>query len=264
MVRSDLLDGDIAIVTGGGRNIGRAIVERFAAEGATVVVADIDGEYAEATADAIRDEHGSALAIPVDVSSQAETQAMVERTEERFGAVDILVNNAAITERTPFFELTAEEFTRTFSVNLLGTFLCTKAAMTSMRESGGGRIVNIASTSAHVARPNAAAYAASKRAVLSFTETAANALADHDIRVNAISPTRTGSRVGSVEHRSGDPDDDILVGRWGKPRDQAQAALFLVSPMSSFVNGTELVVDGGAQATTYDRSETGATDGERE
>ena len=253
VTQSGLLDGDVAIVTGAGRNIGRAIAETFAAEGASVVIADIDGDRAERTAAELRDDGASALATAVDVSSEADVEAMVEATEEEFGGVDVLVNNAAITERTPFFDLTVEEFTRTLEVNLLGTFLCTRAAAESMRKSGGGRVVNFASTSAHVARPNAAAYAASKIGVLNFTKTAANALADSGVRVNAISPTRTGSRVGNQEHRTGDADPDILVGRWGEPQDQANAALFLASSMSSFVNGTELVVDGGAQASTYDR-----------
>jgi NAD(P)-dependent dehydrogenase (short-subunit alcohol dehydrogenase family) len=251
MSHSGLLTGDVAIVTGAGRNIGQAIAERFAAEGASVVVADIDGDRAEETAATIRDDDGDAVAVQADVSSEADAEAMVQATEEAFGGVDVLVNNAAITERTPFYDLTVEEFERTLRVNLLGTFVCTRAAARSMRETGGGRVVNFASTSAHVARPNAAAYAASKKGVLSFTKTAANALADDDIRVNVISPTRTGSRVGNEEFRTGEADPDILVGRWGEPSDQANAALFLASSMSSFVNGTELVVDGGAMASTY-------------
>ena len=188
----------------------------------------------------------------VDVSSKPDVEAMVEATVERYGDVDVLVNNAAISERTPFLDLSVGEFERTLSVNLLGTFLCTQAAAEAMRQTDGGRIVNFASTSAHVARPNAAAYAASKSGVLNLTRTAANALAPHDIRVNAISPTRTGSAVGSEEARTGEPDADILVGRWGEPRDQANAALFLASELSAFVDGAELVVDGGGQASTYE------------
>ena len=253
MTEHGLLEDDVAIVTGAGRNIGRAIAETFAAEGAKIVVADIDEDRAERTAEDLRSDGASALATVVDVSSKADVEAMVEATVEEYGGVDVLVNNAAISERIPFFDLTVEEFNRTLSVNLLGTFLCTRAAAGAMRESDGGRIVNFASTSAHVARPNSAAYAASKSGVLNFTKTAANALADHDIRVNAISPTRTGSRVGAEEQRSGEPDSDILVGRWGRPEDQANAALFLGSSMSAFVNGTELVVDGGGQASTYEK-----------
>ncbi|WP_129113820.1 SDR family NAD(P)-dependent oxidoreductase [Halegenticoccus tardaugens] len=253
MTRHGLLDGDVAIVTGAGRNIGRAIAATFATEGAKVVVVDLNEERAHQTAEILRGDDAEAMAVTADVSSEADAEAMVEVAEEEFGGVDVLVNNAAVTERTDFFDLSVEEFERTLRVNLLGTFLCTRAAAASMRYSSGGRIVNFASTSAHVARPNAAAYASSKSGVLSFTKTAANALAEHGIRVNAISPTRTGSRVGNNERRSGDPDADILVGRWGRPEDQANAALFLASPMSAFVNGTELVVDGGAQASTYDR-----------
>jgi NAD(P)-dependent dehydrogenase (short-subunit alcohol dehydrogenase family) len=254
MSRKGLLDGEVAIVTGAGRNIGQAIAEMFASEGASVVIADLDEERARETASTIREQGGEAVAVAVDVSSEADAEAMVEATIEAFGRLDILVNNAAITERTDFMELSVEAFNRTLAVNLLGTFVCTRAAARAMRETGGGRVVNFASTSAHVARPNAVAYAASKNGVLSFTKTAANALAEDGIRVNAISPTRTGSRVGNQEVRTGMPDADILVGRWGRPEDQANAALFLASSMSSFVNGTELVVDGGAQASSYKKN----------
>lgn len=251
MANDKLLDRDVAIVTGAGRNIGQKIAEMFADEGAKVVVADINLERASEVADGIVDSGGEAVSVQVDVSDEKDTSAMVETTEETFGPVDVLVNNAAVTERTPFLDLDMEEYDRVMDVNLRGPFLCTRAAARSMKESGGGRIVHLASTSAHVARPNAVAYAASKRGVLSYTKSMANALAEHNIRVNAVSPTRSGSRVGNEETRSGPSDDDILVGRWGRPEDQAEAVLFLVSEKSGFVNGTELVVDGGAMASSY-------------
>lgn len=245
------LDGDVAIVTGAGRNIGRAIAETVADHGANVTIADLDERRANAVADAIAADGGDALPVRVDVSDEDDVDAMIEATEDAFGPVDILVNNAAITERTHFFDLDMEEFDRIMDVNLRGTFLCSRAAARSMRGSGGGRIVHIASTSAHVARPNAVAYAASKTGILSYTKSMANALADHDIRVNAVSPTRSGSPVGDEDTRTGPADDDILVGRWGRPKDQADAVLFLVSNQSEFVNGAELVVDGGAMASSY-------------
>ncbi|MGM0592792.1 MAG: SDR family NAD(P)-dependent oxidoreductase [Halobacteriota archaeon] len=244
-----ILRGDAAIVTGAGRNIGKAMAETFAEEGAQVAVADIDEERARSTVAEITESGGEAIATVVDVTDEVDVKAMVERVEDEFGGVDILVNNVAMTERTDFLELPVETFDQVLDVNLRGTFLCTREAAKSMKESGGGRIVNVASTSAHAGRPDAIAYATSKSGILNFTRSAAKALAEYDIRVNTLSPTRTGSRVGDEGSRSGEVHDDILVNRWGTPEDQANAALFLVSPESGFVNGTELLVDGGSSAS---------------
>lgn len=248
MPTAGVLKGDVAIVTGAGRNIGAAIAERFAAAEAAVVVADIDEDRALATVDRITADGGEATAVTVDVSAEASVRAMVDQTEETYGPVDILVNNVAVSDRTDLLDLSTEDWDRVIAVNLRGTFLCTREVAKSMRDSGGGRIVNLASTSAHKGRPSAVAYATSKAGVLNFTRSAAKALAPDDIRVNTLSPTRSGSRVGMDDSRTGPAADDILVGRWGRPADQANAALFLVSPASEFVNGTELLVDGGSSA----------------
>lgn len=248
MPSDQVLEDEVAIVTGAGRNIGRAIAERFAEEGARVVIADIDEERATSTVDDLESEGYETLPIVTDVTDRDDVRELMERTEDAFGPVDILVNNAAITDRTHFMELSADEFGQILDVNLRGPFLCTQEAAKSMRDSGGGRIVNIASTSAHRARKSAVAYTTSKSGLLNFTRSTAKALAEHDIRVNAVSPTRTGTRLGKEESRSGDVDDDILVGRWGRPEDQANAVLFLVSSESEFVNAAELIVDGGSQA----------------
>lgn len=243
------LADDVAIVTGAGRNIGEAIAATFAREGARVVVADIDDGRATAVASGIEADGGRAVATAVDVAEEGQVESLVAETEDRFGPVDILVNNAAINERSGLFDLTVEEFDRVMAVNLRGTFLCTREAAKSMIDGGGGRIVNVSSaTSGHVGRPNAIAYSTSKSGIFNFTRSAAKALAEHDIRVNTLSPTRTGSPVGDADGRTGPADDDILVGRWGHPQDQADAALFLVSDESSFVTGAELRVDGGSLA----------------
>lgn len=239
------LDGDVAIVTGAGRNIGREIARTFAAEGARVVVADIDEERAEETVGRIEAEDGEAVPAVVDVSVEDDVREMVETAEREFGPVDVLVNNAAINDRETVLDLTVETFDHVMAVNLRGPFLCTREAARSMKDSGGGRIVNLASTSAHRGRTSGVAYATSKSGILNFTRSAARSLSEYDIRVNTLSPTQTGSRVGADDARSGPPDEDILVDRWGTPADQARAALYLASPASEFVNGTELVVDGG-------------------
>lgn len=252
MPRSGALADDVAVVTGAGQNIGQEIAEQFAADGAQVVVADIVAEKAESTADSIRDAGGDAIAVQGDVSDEGDVQALFARAEDEFGPVTILVNGAAVTERTGMFDLGMDEFDQVVGVNMRGPFLCTREAARSMRKADRtGRIVNFASTSAHVARPTGSVYAMTKSAILSFTKSAANALAEDDIRVNAISPTRTGSRVGSDEERTGPADPDILRGRWGDPEDQANVARFLVSEDSDFVTGTEIVVDGGALASGY-------------
>jgi len=242
------LTDDVAIVTGAGRNIGRAIAELFAAEGAKVVVADVDADRATETVERIEADGGAATVAVVDVTDEAQVRAMVETAESTFGPVDVLVNNVAISDRDPFLELSLEAFERVLAVNLRGTFLCTQAAARSMQASGGGRIVNVASTSAHRGRPTATAYATTKAGICNFTRSVAKALAEHDIRVNTLSPTRSGSRVGQDDAREGEVPPDILAGRWGVPEDQARAALFLVDPANGFVTGTELLVDGGASA----------------
>lgn len=242
------LDGDVAIVTGAGQNIGQEIAETFADEGAQVVVADLDEDRAHSTVESIEADGGEAVAAIVDVSDEEDVAAMIDTAEGEFGPVDVLVNNVAISDRDNLMDLSVEDFDRVLSINLRGTFLCTQAAARSMKESGGGRIVNVASTSAHRGRAEAAAYATSKSGILNFTRSAAKAFADHDIRVNTLSPTRTGSRVGNENVREGEVPDDILVNRYGEPRDQANAALFLVNPENDFVNGTEILVDGGSSA----------------
>ncbi|MFB6309963.1 MAG: SDR family NAD(P)-dependent oxidoreductase [Salinirussus sp.] len=253
MFEGQALADEVAIVTGAGRNIGEAVAKTFADEGAGVVVADIDADRASATTDDILDRGGMAVAAEANIADEGDVASMVETAETEFGPVDILVNCAAVTERATMFELDMETFDAVMDVNLKGTFLTAREAAKSMRESGGGRIVNFASTSAHVARPRGTAYGMAKRGILSFTKSAAYVLAEDNIRVNAISPTRTGSSVGASEERTGDPDPDLLRGRWGKPADQAYAALFLVSDYSDFITGEELVVDGGALAQPYQR-----------
>lgn len=253
MFDGQALADEVAVVTGAGQNIGEAVAKTFADEGAGVVVADIDLDRARSTVDDILDRGHMAVPSETDISDEDDVVAMVETAEAEFGPVDVMVNCAALSERATMFELDMDTFDAVMDVNLKGTFLTAREAAKSMRDSGGGRIVNFASTSAHVARPQGTAYGMAKRGILSFTKSAAYVLAEHDIRVNAISPTRTGSSVGSSEVRDGDPDPDLLRDRWGEPADQAYAALFLVSEYSDFITGEELVVDGGALAQPYQR-----------
>lgn len=240
-----------AIVTGAGRNIGRAIAERFAAEGAAVTVVDLDEGRASSVAKAIKDAGGLAMPHVADVTSEAAVETMVAHARREFGSVDILVNNVAATVNKNILETTLEEWEFVHAVTLRSVFLCTKAVARAMIEEGhGGAIVNIASTSGHRGAKSKFAYAVAKAGVLNLTRAAAVDLAAYGIRVNTLTPTQTGSPVGladDVPDRGMQPSG-IPMGRFGLPAEQASAALFLACDEASFVTGADLVADGGLLA----------------
>ena len=183
------LDGRVAIVTGGGNGIGRAIAFGFAAESAAVVVADVDGERAEAVAAEIGSDR--ALGLAVDVSDAAAVEGMAGTTVERFGSLDILVNNAGVSARGLVAEMTDEQWDRVIAVNLRGTFLSSRAAVRRMQPRGWGRIVNTASGLGIRGSPGGAVYGVSKAAIINFTRALAQEVASHGITVNAIGPGGT-------------------------------------------------------------------------
>lgn len=243
------LENKIAIVTGAGRNIGEAIVKLFAQEGARVAVVDLDRERGERVASEVNAvKPGSALAVVCDVSSGGDVEKMVKTVVDKWGGVDILVNNAAWTDHKNIFDLTEEEWDRVFGVSLKSVFFCAKfAAKVMVDQKRKGKIINIASTSGHRGRPEATAYTAAKAGMLNLNRTLAVQLAPHGIRVNSISPNRIGSPVGQDKV----PENRFvknLVGRRGVPEDIAKAALFLASDDSDFVTAIDLPVDGGALA----------------
>jgi NAD(P)-dependent dehydrogenase (short-subunit alcohol dehydrogenase family) len=250
---SDRLTGKVSIITGAGQNIGRAMAERFAAEGSAVAVVDIDAERATRVADAITASGGRAIGLAVDVTEEAAVKAMVERTVNEFGGVTILVNNVAATINKGLLETTLEDWDRVLAITLRSTFLCSKYAAMAMIEAGdGGAIVNVASTSGQRGIRNKFAYAVAKSGVFNLTRASAMELAPHRIRVNTLTPTQTGSPVGMADEafsadRAGEAKG-IPIGRFGQPADQAAAALFLASDEAGFVTGTELVCDGGLLA----------------
>jgi 3-oxoacyl-[acyl-carrier protein] reductase len=245
------LAGRVAIVTGGGRNIGKAMVERFAAEGAAVVVADNHEGRATAVADAIRGADGRAIPAVVDVTREDDVAAMVRRAVDEFGRLDVLVNNVAATINKPVLDTTLEEWELVMNVTLRSAFLGIKHGARAMIDAGnGGSIVNVGSTSGHRGAKGKFAYAVAKAGVNNLTRAAAVDLAEHGIRVNTLTPTQTGSPVGQdddVPDRGIKPGG-IPVGRFGRPAEQAAAALFLASDESSFVTGADLVCDGGLLA----------------
>lgn len=243
------LDNKVAIITGAGRNIGEAIAKTLAAEGAGVAVVDLDKGRGEKVVGEINAVHKDrALPVVCDVSSAADVEKMVKTVVQRWGSVDILVNNAAWTDHKNIFDLTEEEWDKVFGITLKSVFFCTKyLARVMVDQKRKGKIINIASTSGHWGRPEATAYTTAKAGILNLTRSLAVQLAPHGIRVNSISPNRIGSPVGEDVDR---PDRVVknLVGRRGVPQDIANAVLFLASDESDFITAIDLPVDGGALA----------------
>ena len=242
------LEGQVAVVTGAGRNIGEAIAKLLASEGAKIAVVDLDLARGDAVARAIGETGGEAAAFAADVSKSDDVQSLIGAVVERFGRIDILVNNVAISDNRSILDITEEEWDCTIAVTLTAPFLMAKYAVIRMVEQGsGGKIVNIGSTSGHRGRARAVAYSAAKGGVANLTRSLAYQLAPHGIRVNTVSPNKTGSAVGQQDV---DPNRPItnLAGRPGVPEDTANAVLFLVSDESSFIIGQNIFADGGVTA----------------
>jgi NAD(P)-dependent dehydrogenase (short-subunit alcohol dehydrogenase family) len=242
------LAGKTSIVTGAGGGIGRAICLTFAAAGAKVACLDIDLAAAEKTAAACASE---ALALRCNVSSEAETKGAVATTVSRFAAVHILVNAAASDDRNgTILEISADEWSRVFAVNVTGAFLMSRAVLPTMIAAGGGSIIHIASQLGRVAAPARAAYCTSKGAIIQLAKAMAVDHAGHNIRVNALSPgaietRRLISRYGDMATARRIAGPKHLLNRLGEPEEVAQAALFLASDAASFMTGADLLVDGG-------------------
>lgn len=239
-----------AIITGGGRGIGRGIARRFAQEGGRVVLAQRDPDSGESTCREIESAGGTALFVQTDVSQREAVERLVTTTIERFGGLDILINNAGITGLNgPFLELTQKTWDNVIGVNLTGVFHCSQAAGRVMASKGGGTIIHISSTNGFVPQPQCAAYGAAKGGIETLTKSMATDLAPHNIRVNTIAPGPIEVNLpdGASPHRG----ELTLLGRSGLPEEIAAAAVFLASDESSFVNGHTLVVDGGTLPNAY-------------
>jgi NAD(P)-dependent dehydrogenase (short-subunit alcohol dehydrogenase family) len=245
------LTGKVAIVTGASAGIGRAAAMALAAEGASVVLADVDAERGELAARQIRDKGGTALFVATDVSDDAQVAALVERSVQEFGGLDLAFNNAGI-EGAPAVthECTPENWQRTLAVNLSGVWSCMRHEIPRLLARGGGSIVNCASVAGLVGFASLPAYTAAKHGVVGLTKTAALEYAEQGLRVNAVCPGVIDTEM--VERFTGhEPDAEAAmvatepVGRLGRPEEIADAVVWLSSSHASFVTGQAIAVDGG-------------------
>ncbi|MBE7499726.1 MAG: 3-oxoacyl-[acyl-carrier-protein] reductase [Verrucomicrobiales bacterium] len=242
-----LLANQVAVVTGAGRGIGRAIALRFAAEGADVVCVSRTAENAEKVAVEVRAAGRRAWAHALDVADAAAVQGTVAQILEAAGRVDILVNNAGITRDGLLMRLSDEDWDAVLNTNLKGAFLFTRALSRSFIKQRAGRIINVASVIGLIGNPGQCNYAASKAALLGFTKSVARELATRGITVNALAPgfietDMTGGLADEIKQRI---LHQVPLGRFGQPDDIAHAAVFLASPQASYITGQVLVVDGG-------------------
>lgn len=242
------LANKVAIITGAGRNIGEDTSKLFASEGAAIAVVDLDRARGEKVAADIVASGGKAKSFVCDVGKEEDIVNCVKDVMTAFGQIDILVNNAAISDNKNMFDLTTEEWNRVLAITLTSPFLFGKHVAKEMITRGkGGRIVNVSSTSGYYGRDRATAYTAAKGGLVNLTKSMAIQLAPHNIRVNAVVPNKIGSPVGKDVF---DPTRPVvnLAGRPGVPMDLARAALFLVSDDSDFIVAAALFVDGGCTA----------------
>ena len=256
------LSGRVALVTGAGPNIGREIAATLGRAGATVLCNDLKPEIAEKSAKTAAEGGRKAFPLPFDITEPDQVDKAIEEASRRFGTIDILVNNAGITIPKSLLTMSIEEWRLVMRVVQDGTFLCSRAVASRLvAAKKPGAIVNIASTSGHRGRKNAIAYTTAKSGILNMTRSMAMDLAPYKIRVNSVSPTKTGASVGAIESAGARNFDEIPLGRLGEPRDHANAVLFLVSDAASFITGIDIRVDGGTLATWGTRSQTDATAG---
>jgi 3-oxoacyl-[acyl-carrier protein] reductase len=245
------LEGRCVVITGGGKGIGKVYAEEFAKAGARVVAADIDAPAAKAVADAIAAQGGEALGLGVDIASEEATLAMAKAVLERFGTIDVLINNASLMSvlaRRSWLEIPVEEWDRVMAVNLRGMFLACKAAFPAMKAQKRGKIVNISSSRVWEGAPNRLHYTTSKAGVIGFTRALSREVAEFGITVNAVTPGITQSET-QVASSSGNYLAARLAGRAIErvqvPADLVGAVMFLSSSASDFMTGQTVNVDGG-------------------
>ncbi len=244
------LEGKVALISGGARGMGAEEARMFAREGAKVVIGDVLEEEGRKTEAEINETGGQCVFIPLDVTDEAQWNNAVSEAVSRFGRLNILVNNAGITSgRTTVEDTTEELWDRVMDVNAKGVFLGTKAAIPHMRNAGGGSIINISSIFGIVGSGGSTSYHASKGAVRLFTKSTAIQYAKESIRANSIHPGPIDTPMTEASREEREINQRFLnntpMGRWARPEEVALGVLYLASDESSFVTGSELVIDGG-------------------
>jgi NAD(P)-dependent dehydrogenase (short-subunit alcohol dehydrogenase family) len=243
------LEGRVAFVTGAGGGLGEGICTSLAAAGAAIACAEIDPARAETIAAKVAAQGGRSLALEVDIADQASVEAAVARTVSELGGIDILVNNAAIYPRRAWTEITEEEWDRVLAVNLKGCFVCSRACFPSMKERGGGHIINISSVTFFEGFDMLLDYVSSKGGIVGFTRALAREVGPEGVTVNAIAP---GAFPTDAEKIHPNPDeynqwalDQQSIKRRGTPADIGNLVVFLAGGASSFITGQTVVIDGG-------------------
>jgi len=249
------LEGKHAFVTGSGNGIGRAIAERFAAEGASVTVADYEVDAGRETVELIKGSGRSAHFVEVDTSKSDSVKNAIASAIDAQGEINVLVNNAAAFVFGKVEDVTDDDWAKVFGVNVIGYANCVRESLPSMRRAGGGAVVNIASVSSYIAQPEFIPYNASKGAVAQLTRCLAMDLAPDNIRVNAVCPGSIHTRATEhhIESLGLNRDEalvefgqDSMMKRLGRPDEIASGALFLASEDASFMTGAHIIIDGGA------------------
>ena len=245
------LKDKVTIITGGAQGIGAACAQRFSAEGAHVVLADVDNARGSALAQSL-----GALYVHCDVGDKLDVDAMVQHTMAKHGRIDVLVNNAGIVKAAPFLDVTEDDFDAVIRVNLKGAFLVAQAVAREMVKTGGGSVINMSSVNAVMAIPSIASYNMSKGAINQLTRVMALALADHGIRVNAVAPGTIATELAAkAVLTSEDAKARILsrtpMKRLGTPDEIADVVAYLASDASSYLTGEIITADGGRMALNY-------------
>ena len=242
-----LLEKQAAIITGAGQGIGLAIAEAFLAHGADVLIVDVDGDKVEAAAESLRSGSGRVEALRCDVTSEADQAALVQACLDRYGKLDVLVNNAGVTRDGYMTKMSEADFDLVLDVSLKGAWLGTRAVAPLFRGQGSGSIINMSSLSGKIGNPGQTNYSAAKAGLIGLTKAAAKELGPSGVLVNAVQPglVRTAMTLAMKPEIFASKEAEVPLGRAGLPEEVAGAVVFLASPLASYVNGAVLEVTGG-------------------